>query len=258
MCTEAEGYKLIAIVISTQLQPTLKLSCITGKRERNTTTNGEFPGFYHCVKTLSFCNHCLSCKIAQMQQNPDAKCFFKHQLSDSKEQDEALRHYWSFQQAAIPGGTSNLSVGVPFIAWGERLLWGFREAARMSWERQRGELMLCHGNQALLHDGYSLPWSEFMVSETQWTLKLFILWQTPTKESGKDLDQNTSWGETYILGREDTCSNYVHREGTSPWWQVRAPASCERNFLLRFYRFSLWFSYTRLDSSYYSVNYLKF
>lgn len=127
MCTEAEGYKLIAIVISTQLQPTLKLSCIRGKRERNTTTNGDFPGFYHCVKTLSFCNHCLSCKIAQMQQNPDAKCFFKHQLSDSKEQDEALRHYWSFQQAAIPGGTSNLSVGVPFIPWGERLSRGSKD-----------------------------------------------------------------------------------------------------------------------------------
>lgn len=31
MCTEAEGYKLIAIVISTQLLPTLNLSCSKGK-----------------------------------------------------------------------------------------------------------------------------------------------------------------------------------------------------------------------------------
>lgn len=45
MCTEAEGYKLIAIVGSTQLLPTLKLSCNRSKRESNTTANGEFPGF---------------------------------------------------------------------------------------------------------------------------------------------------------------------------------------------------------------------
>lgn len=66
MCTEAEGYKLIAIVISTPLLPTLKLSHSKGRTERNTTSSNEFPGFYHCVKTLSFCNHRLSCRIAQM------------------------------------------------------------------------------------------------------------------------------------------------------------------------------------------------
>lgn len=80
MCTEAEGYKLIAIAISIQLLPTLKLSCSKGKTERNTTANGEFPGFYHCVKTLSFCNHRLSCKIAQMAAKSQCKAYLNISL----------------------------------------------------------------------------------------------------------------------------------------------------------------------------------
>lgn len=79
MCTEAEGCKLIAIVISTQLLPPLKLSCSKGKKKRNTTADGEFPGFYRCVKTLSFSNHRFSCKIAQMAA--------KSQFINGKEQD---------------------------------------------------------------------------------------------------------------------------------------------------------------------------
>lgn len=80
LCTEAEGYKLIAIVISTWLLPTLKLSCSKGKRERNTTANGEFPGFYHCVKTLSFGNHRFSCKIAQMAAKSPCNAFLNISL----------------------------------------------------------------------------------------------------------------------------------------------------------------------------------
>lgn len=75
MCTKAEGYKLTAIVISTQLLPTQELSCSEGKRNRNTTTDGEFPGFYHCVKTLAFCNHRFSYKTAQTAAESQCKAF---------------------------------------------------------------------------------------------------------------------------------------------------------------------------------------
>lgn len=78
MCTKAEGSKLTAIVISTQLLPTQEQSCTEGKR--NTTTDGEFPGFYHCVKTLSFCNHRLSCKTAQMAAKSQCKAFLNISL----------------------------------------------------------------------------------------------------------------------------------------------------------------------------------
>lgn len=71
MCTKAEGCTLTAIIISTQLLPTQEHSCSEG--ERNTTTDGEFPGFYHCVKTLSFCNHRLSCKTVQMAGKSQCK-----------------------------------------------------------------------------------------------------------------------------------------------------------------------------------------
>lgn len=143
MCTEAEGSTLIAIVIPAQLLPTLKLSCSRGKRESSTTANGGFPGFYCCVKTLSFCNHHLSCKIAQMAAKPWCKVFLNISLVTAR--IKHLRTAYGSSQQVYPGA-SKLSVGWAPLAQGKTLLWGFQKAvlhAGSNTERGKEEAWYC-------------------------------------------------------------------------------------------------------------------